>query len=86
MTFDFFSWCFSCLTCNTTAAMSGTRSTYTVRVVGMPWPKTEKNHYHAQLNWDFSDKGRASKGLVVGEWTLYIAFQGVWNPKRHQAP
>ena len=32
------------------------------KIEGMPWPKTGATHYHAQ---DFSDEGRAIKGLVV---------------------
>ncbi len=35
----------------------------TLRVGGMPWPKTGATQYHAQLG--LSDKGRAVKGLVV---------------------
>ena len=30
----------------------------------MPWPKTDATQYHAQLG--LPDKGRAIKGLVVG--------------------
>ena len=40
-------------------------ATLIVRVVGMPWPLTGATHIAMLAKLEFSDKGRATKGMVV---------------------
>ncbi len=44
-------------------------TTLLVRVGGMPWPKIDANQYHIQF--EFPDKGRAIKELVVCNDCIY---------------